>query len=56
VHIAVRAFGEEAAQLLWRLRDRIRPGDADPVETVLARGPRECRLERRALAQKSRSA
>jgi hypothetical protein len=56
MHVAMRAFGEEAAQPLRRLRDRIRPGDADRIETVRARGPRERRLERGALAQKSRSA
>jgi hypothetical protein len=52
----MRAFGEEAAQLRERLWDRVRPRDADRVEAVCARGPRERRLERRAIAQKSRSA
>jgi hypothetical protein len=52
----MRALGKEAAQLRERLRDRVRPRDADGVEAVCARGPRERRLERRAIAQKSRSA
>jgi hypothetical protein len=34
----VGAFGEEMPQPLGRLRDRIRPRDADGVEAVLARG------------------
>jgi hypothetical protein len=52
----MRALGEEAAQLRERLWDRVRPGDADRVEAMRARDPRERRLERRAIAQKSRSA
>jgi hypothetical protein len=56
MHVAMRAFGQEAAQPLRRLRDRVRPRDPDRVETVLVRGSCERRLERRAFAQKSRSA
>jgi hypothetical protein len=52
----MRALGEEAVQLRERLRDRVRPRDADCVESVRMRGPRERSLERRAIAQKSRSA
>jgi hypothetical protein len=33
------AFGQETPQPLRRLRDRVRPRDADHVEAVLARGP-----------------
>jgi hypothetical protein len=52
----VRTLGEEAAQLRERLRDRVRPRDADGVEAVRAGDTRERLLERRAVAQKSRSA
>jgi hypothetical protein len=50
------AFGEELAQPLRRLRDRIRPRDADRIEALVARSLDERGLERRAIVQKSRSA
>jgi hypothetical protein len=50
------AFGEELAQPLRRLRDRVRPRDADRIEALVARGSRERRLERYGVVQKSRSA
>jgi hypothetical protein len=49
-------FGEELLQPLHRLRDRIRPRDAERIETVLARGRRERLAELRRVAQKSRLA
>jgi hypothetical protein len=45
----VGALGEELAQALRRQRDRIRPRDADRVETLLARGLYQRCLERRAV-------
>jgi hypothetical protein len=50
------AFGEELAQPLRRLRDRIRPRDADRIKTMVARGLDERGFERCGLVQKSRSA
>jgi len=50
------AFGQEMPQPLQRLGDRVRPRDADDVEAVLVRGVDERSLERRRIAQKSRSA
>jgi hypothetical protein len=55
LHVAMGAFGQELVQPLRRLRDRIRPRDADHVEAMVARGLHERRLERCAIAQKSRS-
>jgi hypothetical protein len=50
------AFGQEMPQPLQRLGNRVRPRDADDVEAVLVRGVGERSLERRRIAQKSRSA
>jgi hypothetical protein len=50
------AFGKEMPQPLCRLRDRVRAGDADAVEAVLARRAYERRFKRRRIVQKSRSA
>ena len=50
------AFGEEMPQPLQRLGDCVRLRDADGVEAVLVRGAGERLLERRRIAQKSRSA
>jgi hypothetical protein len=44
------AFGEEMPQPLGRLRDRVRPRDADGVEAVSARGAHERRFKRRRIA------
>jgi hypothetical protein len=52
----VGAFGEEMPQPLGRLRNRVRPRDADGIEANLARGARERCFERRRIVQKSRSA
>jgi hypothetical protein len=49
IHVAVGAFGQELPQPLQRLRDRVRPRDADGVETVLMSGARERRFERRGI-------
>jgi hypothetical protein len=45
----MRAFDQELAQPFCRMRDRVRPGDADDVESVLARDLRERRLQRCAI-------
>src|SRR5262249_61395105 len=37
IHVAMGSFGKEMPQPLGRLRDRVRPRDADDVETGLAR-------------------
>jgi hypothetical protein len=50
------AFGQKMPQPLQRLGDRVRPRDANDVEAVLVRGRGERSLERRRIAQKSRSA
>jgi hypothetical protein len=50
------AVGEEAREPRLGLRDGVRPGDAESVEAVLARCRRQGGLERRRVAQKSRSA
>ena len=55
VHVAVGAGGEEVAQPLGRVRDRVRPRDTDRVEALRARGLGERRLER-GRGQKSRLA
>jgi hypothetical protein len=55
-HVAMGAFSEELPQPLRRLRDRVRPCDADDIEAALKSCAHERRLERRGIAQKSRSA
>jgi hypothetical protein len=50
------AFGEELAQPIRCLRDRVRPRDADRIEAMVARDLDERRLERYGVVQKSRSA
>jgi len=55
-HVAVRAVGEKARETFRRLRDRVRPRDADNVEAMRAGGLRERFLQRVGIAQKSRSA
>jgi hypothetical protein len=40
------AFGQEPLQPFRCLRDRVRAGDADDVEAVLARRASQFRLER----------
>ena len=55
VHVAVGAGGEEVAQPLGRVRDRVRPRDTDHIEALRARGLGKRRLER-GRAQKSRLA
>jgi hypothetical protein len=52
----MRPIGEELREPLFRLRNRIRPGDADSVEPMLTRGGDERRLERGRIVQKSRLA
>ena len=56
VHVAVRAFGEKAREPLLRLRDRVRPRDADDVEALRARLRSKRGLQRGWIVQKSRSA
>jgi hypothetical protein len=56
MHVSMRALGKKAAQVAERVRDRIRPRDADSLESMLTGGLHEGRLERCAIAQKSRSA
>jgi hypothetical protein len=51
----VRAFGQEGAQPLGRLRNGIRPRDADDVE-ALGASARDQRRFDRLRCQKSRSA
>jgi hypothetical protein len=46
----VGAFGQELPQPLQRLRNRVRPRDADDLEAVLTSGARERRFERRRIA------
>jgi hypothetical protein len=52
----VGALGQEMLQPFQRLRDGVRPRDADDVEAVVARGLYERGLERYRIGQKSRSA
>ncbi len=54
-HVAVAAFGEELAQPIERERDGIGTGHADDVEALRARRIRQRGLQRRGIAQKSRS-
>ena len=56
VHVAMGALGEEVLQPFRRLRNRVGPRHADDVEALLAGGARQRGLERRRVAQKSRSA
>ena len=56
IHVAMGALGQELLQPFRRLRDRVRPRDADGVEAVVARGAHERGFQRGRIAQKSRSA
>ncbi len=55
LHVAVAAVGQELAQPVERKRDGIGTGHADDVEALRARRIRERGLQRRGIAQKSRS-
>jgi hypothetical protein len=48
------AFGDEALEIRLDLSDRVRPRDADDIETMLPRGLLQLRLD--VARQKSRSA
>jgi hypothetical protein len=52
----MQTVGKKAREAIGCLRNGIGPRDADDVETLLARSLRERSLQRRWLAQKSRSA